>query len=324
MRKPDIPDNEQQRISTLRSLNVLDTMPEERFDRLTRMALRLFDVPISVISLVDSERQWFKSIQGLNVTETERDVSFCGHAILNDDIFIVNDATKDERFFDNPIVTSQPNIQFYAGYPLKHPDGSRLGTLCVIDTQPRNFREEDSTLLFDLGQVAEQELLTFQLATLDELTMLSNRRGFEAMASHALNWCDRTNQTSALMFFDLDYFKQINDVYGHNEGDRALHTFSNALLSTFRSSDIIARLGGDEFVVLFMNSDLTQAQQAIMRLEGMLSAFNTIKSRGYKIEFSVGVAEYKPNSGTSEMELLLLADRAMYRCKAEHHRGDHH
>jgi len=105
MKKPDIPLNEEHRLKTLRSLNILDTASEERFDRLTRMAKRLFNVPIATISLVDEDRQWFKSCIGLTVKETPRDISFCGHAILDDEVFIISDTLQDERFVDNPLVT---------------------------------------------------------------------------------------------------------------------------------------------------------------------------------------------------------------------------
>src|SRR5688500_1027522 len=111
MLKPATPLDEERRIRALQSLNLLDSAPKERFDRITRVAKKLFNVPIALVSLVDSDRQWFLSAFGLDVKQTSRDVSFCGHAILYDDFFVVNDATKDERFFDNPLVTQSPNIR---------------------------------------------------------------------------------------------------------------------------------------------------------------------------------------------------------------------
>lgn len=119
MIKPTIPSNEAERLHALRTLNILDTSHEERFDRVTRMAKRMFNVSISLVSLIDEDRQWFKSKQGLEATETPRDISFCGHAINQEGLFIIPDAVKDERFFDNPLVTAAPYIRFYAGYTLK-------------------------------------------------------------------------------------------------------------------------------------------------------------------------------------------------------------
>lgn len=210
MTPPPIPANEQLRLDTLRALNILDTSAEERFDRLTRLARRLFGVPIALVSLVDANRQWFKSCIGLSSTESSREISFCGHAILDDGILMVPDALLDERFHDNPLVVDEPGIRFYAGCPLSVANGSKLGTLCLIDVQPREFGEEDRALLRDLAHMAEQELAALQLATMDELTLLSNRRGFSALAQHALNVCKRLDKPATLLFFDLDGFKGID------------------------------------------------------------------------------------------------------------------
>ncbi len=169
MKIPAYPANEPLRLHTLRSLKILDTQPEERFDRITRIAKRVFDVPITLVSLIDAERQWFKSRQGLDVCETSRDISFCGHAILQNSVFVVPDTLLDQRFCDSPLVTQGPKIRFYAGVPLTLGNGSNLGTLCIIDQMPRAFSAEDQQLLLDLGQIAQQELLAVQLNIIDEL-----------------------------------------------------------------------------------------------------------------------------------------------------------
>ena len=132
MKSPDLPQNEKSRLAALSALNILDTPPEDRFDRLTQMTKQILNVPVAVISLVDENRQWFKSCIGLDASETPRDISFCGHAINGDDLFIIPDASQDERFADNPLVENDPKIRFYAGCPLKALDGSKLGTLCII------------------------------------------------------------------------------------------------------------------------------------------------------------------------------------------------
>ncbi|MFO7863316.1 MAG: diguanylate cyclase [Salinivirgaceae bacterium] len=229
MLEPAIPADEAERLETLRALKILDSAPEERFDRLTRMAKRMFGVPISLVSIVDSNRQWFKSAQGLDATETPRDISFCGHAILDEDLFIVNNASEDPRFHDNPLVTGAPNIRFYAGCPLRVSSGHKMGTLCLIDDKPREMNDEDRALLRDLATMAEQEIAALQLATLDELTAISNRRGFTSLAAHALAMCKRHAQPAALIMFDLNQFKPVNDKFGHAEGDRALVAFANLL-----------------------------------------------------------------------------------------------
>ena len=144
-------------------MRMLDTPAEERFDRITRTARRLFGVSIALITLVDSDRQWFKSKQGLSVSQTPRSISFCGHAILSDELFIIPDATADSRFADNPLVVGEPSIRFYAGAPLHGAGGHRVGTLCIIERTARTFDAEDCKALRDLADWAEGELSNIRL-----------------------------------------------------------------------------------------------------------------------------------------------------------------
>ncbi len=153
-----LPPNETERIAALHALNILDTPPEERFDRLTRIARHAFHVPIALVSMVDTSRQWFKSSGGLPFCETSRDISFCAHAILGEDILYIENATKDERFSDNPAVKGEPKIRFYAGCPLRV-NNLKMGTLCLVDKKPRPFSEEDRQLLRDLAAIVELELV---------------------------------------------------------------------------------------------------------------------------------------------------------------------
>jgi len=319
MQLPTIPENELQRLATLRALNVLDTDAEERFDRITRLTRRIFSLPICVVTLVDAERQWFKSRQGLEVTETPREISFCGHAINQDDIFIVNDALKDPRFSDNPLVTEQPHIRFYAGYPLTIHRQYRVGTLCLIGTEPREFTAEDIETLTDLGEMVEAELLSIAQNTLDPLTTISNRRGFELLAHQALASCRRTESEAALLFFDLDFFKEVNDNFGHLKGDQVLYDFAHILMTAFRESDVIARLGGDEFVVVIENLPNKD------RIEEVRKVFEEA-FKDFNLSLSYGVAnlkEVEPESLNEEEILnlmLILADRRMYEEKMERKR----
>jgi diguanylate cyclase (GGDEF)-like protein len=316
MKAPEYPKNEDIRLAALRSLDILDTEPEERFDRLTRIAKRLFKVPIALVSFVDINRQWFKSCQGLEVKEMPRDISFCGHAILGDDIFIISDTLLDDRFYDNPLVINEPRIRFYAGIPLVISNEIRVGTLCLIDREPRILSEEDKELLRDLGQMAVQDLTLVQLATIDELTQISNRRGFSALALYALSLCKRMNKPASLFFFDLDFFKEINDRFGHAEGDIALINFSKILKDVFRESDVVGRLGGDEFVALLTNANQAETSLILHRLKKVLEDFNTQnKSRGYEITYSVGVVAFDSNRHQSINDLLAEGDRLMYEQK---------
>ena len=317
MKAPEYPPDEAQRLESLRSLDVLDSEAEERFDRLTRLAKRLFGVPIALVSLVDEDRQWFKSRQGLDACETSRDISFCGHAILGEDLFIVPDAALDERFSDNPLVTDAPHIRFYAGCPLRHHDGSKLGTLCIIDRTPREISDEDYEVLKDLAEMAERELTATELATMDELTGISNRRGFTTLAQKGLNMCARHSIPVSLVYLDLNDFKQINDQFGHAEGDLALITFAEAMKNTFRDSDVIARLGGDEFVVLLTNTSREVATESIDRFRDSIAQYNREAGRGYDIKFSDGIVSLAGCQNSSIEMLLSRADTLMYQNKRD-------
>jgi phosphoribosyl 1,2-cyclic phosphodiesterase/CheY-like chemotaxis protein len=154
-----VPADEERRLASLRALRILDTDPDERFDRITRLASALFNAPIALVSLVDENRQWFKSCYGLNVKETSRDAAFCAHVVHDREPMVVPDTFLDARFAENPLVIGEPRIRFYAGYPLILNDGACIGTLCVFDTRPRPLEGADLARLRDLADLAMQEIL---------------------------------------------------------------------------------------------------------------------------------------------------------------------
>lgn len=154
-----IPADDEQRLRALRELLILDTPPEERFDRIVAFAADEFEVPIALISLIDRGRQWFKARVGLEVCETAREISFCGHAILQPEVFTVLDAARDPRFADNPLVLGAPFIRFYAGAPLVLPGGAAVDTLCLIDARPRTFDAMDRAILGTLRDLTVAELV---------------------------------------------------------------------------------------------------------------------------------------------------------------------
>ena len=158
MQFPALPHNETERLQALTLSGLLNNMADERFDRFTRLAQALFGCKISLFTLVDEKKQWFKSRQGTALKDTPRDVSFCAHAIFNDDVLYVPDATLDPRFADNPLVSGPPAIRLYAGVPLHSPQGYPLGTLCIIDDSPRELNGLQLTLLQDLAALAEAEI----------------------------------------------------------------------------------------------------------------------------------------------------------------------
>ncbi len=158
MKTAPLPADEAQRLQALRRMDILDTVSEERFDRITRQAQHDFQVPIALICFVDKDRQWFKSSRGIESKETPRDISFCGHAIHEDELFLVEDASLDPRFADNPLVVDDPGIRFYAAAPIRSQNGYRVGTLCIIDKRPRSFSQRDQVALRNLAIKVEREL----------------------------------------------------------------------------------------------------------------------------------------------------------------------
>ncbi|POZ61961.1 GGDEF domain-containing protein [Chromobacterium alticapitis] len=331
-----IPENEQQRLESLRRMQILSTPNEEAFDRIVRLSKRLFRVPIAVISLIDEHRQWFKSCSGLELRQTERRTSFCGHAILSDELLVVPDASRDERFHDNPLVTGAPGIAFYAGRPIKNWEGFRIGTLCVIDTQPRQLSADDRQSLDDLGAWVEMALANRQLgeaqaeivaeldaarrqSMLDPLLNIWNRAAGKALLAREAARAERQQGELAVMMIDLDYFKNINDDYGHLHGDRALIEFSLRITSCLRAYDSVARFGGDEFFVILPDTSLAQAEK---RAGEILAKIRSSPVESDDISFplsaSIGVAAACfRNAAATPRELVGRADEALLQAKRD-------
>ncbi len=215
LRAPELP-NDATRVAALHELNILDTPPEERFDRLTCLAGQFFNVPIALISFVDANRQWFKSCYGLDVTETGRDISLCGHAIANNETFVIENTLEDARFADNPLVLGKPNIRFYAGQPIRGRNESLVGTFCLIDCAPRKFSEPDRVALRSFAQIAESELKLVELADLHRRLLDS-----QSQERKAREESDRlfTNSMDLQCVVGFDgYFHRVNPMFSKSLG----------------------------------------------------------------------------------------------------------
>ena len=314
MKIPELPADEQSRLAALREANILDTPPEDRFDRLTRMARKIFDVPIVLISIVDENRQWFKSKIGLDVCETAREISFCGHAILSDDVLVIPNALEDTRFSDNPLVVGEPYIRFYAGCPIRvglH----KIGTFCLIDRVPREFAPEQRQRLAEMAEMAEYELGLIQIATSDLLTGIANRRGFETTAEKTLRDCRRTNASALLIGFEINHFKQINDNFGFEQGDRVLTKFTESLKATFPENEAIARIGGDEFVVLLVDAAPHTVSARVAAVASWLGRDQQAGQRAYRIEFTDVQVAFNPETHATVDSMLDDIDDAMWDIK---------
>ncbi len=333
MKVPVKPMNEMTRIHDLKDLHILDTPINKQFERITRITKALFNVPIVAISLVDQERQWFKSIQGLDVCETSREVSFCGHTILQDEIFLINDTLLDQRFNDNPLVINEPKIRFYAGFPIKSKNGNKIGTLCIIDIKPRRFTADELEQLKDMAALVEDELLTQKINMLqseliqeldeaerknltDPLTRVWNRRGIEAILFKQLTLCRSQEKYFGLALMDIDDFKDINDTYGHICGDHVLIEISKFFINSMRDNDSFGRWGGEEFLMIV---DVTQKKKLLEILERLREKLHNtpIFYNGHQIQvtITVGVILVDSSKKQSVSELVHLADTGLYEGK---------
>ena len=233
-------------------------------------------------------------------------------SILDNEVFIVGDAANDPRFADNPLVTGEPKIRFYAGCPIRGPMGHRIGTLCVIDPEPRGMSVEEQATLRDLAAMVEDEVALLATSTVDDLTQVSNRRGFNTVAKHMLALCRRVGTPAEVVFFDLDDFKQTNDILGHKAGDKLLKHFAMLLTKCFRAADVVARLGGDEFAVFMAGSEIS-SDAALDRLRKVAEdSRNQIQGR---LSWSVGRVAFDPDRHTTIESLVADADRVMYEDK---------
>ncbi|MEK7622198.1 MAG: ATP-binding protein [Patescibacteria group bacterium] len=233
MQSAPIPENEKERLISLHTLGLLDTKPEDRFDRITRTATKIFHVPISTLTLVDEKREWFKSVCGLNQKEGDRAISFCGHALLANEIFIILDTKKDGRFSDNPMVIGKPYIRFYAGVPIINADGERIGVFCIKDMKPRAFSKDDEDILMGLAAWAELEINSHNLS-------LALRKGWEIQAELKTQAGDLKNAKIAArnVFEDLSIEKLKMEIAKAKE-EAILMSIGDGLLATDENGRII-------------------------------------------------------------------------------------
>src|SRR5690349_5074445 len=215
--KAPVPPNESSRLRALRSYDILDTLPEEAFDRITGLATKILRAPMALVTFIDGDRQWFKSARGIDGLETSRDVAFCAHAILEEEALVVNDAREDPRFSDNPHVVGAPHVRFYAGAPLRTPDGYTLGSLCVLDTKPRTPSPEDRALLEGLAAIVMDELeLRRTTQTLEKQAQAVDAALQEAERNRHL--FERIAHTSPEVIYVLDLASRQNVYANRNAG----------------------------------------------------------------------------------------------------------
>ncbi|UTW45718.1 sensor domain-containing diguanylate cyclase [bacterium SCSIO 12696] len=335
-----IPENEEARIKALAEYQLLDTLPEQEYDDIVQVAAQVCKTSMSTVVLVDKKRNWLKAKYGTDQDSVPREMGICTHVILQRDMMVVNDTHKHPVFKDLEVVTKAPHIRFYAGVPIFNPQQHALGTLCVLDHQPKALTQaqQDSLKalsrfvgsLFDMRrslvkQEFENKLLQKYhsditqvnnelkaLSLSDELTGLRNRRAFNQELKREFASHKRYSTPLSLLLLDLDNFKQVNDNYGHQAGDKALEIVANLMLPVFRDSDLLARYGGEEFAVLLPNTNLADAQKAAERIRRAIANNHCCPQ---KLTVSIGAAS--ADEFDDAARLIKQADEALYRAKQQ-------
>ena len=342
---PPLPaEAEQARIDALRRYRILDSLPEQAYDDIVALARQVCGTPQAVMTFIDEERQWFKAAEGIEGEETERRIAFCDIAIRRpDQVMVVEDASRHPLFKDYPQVTGPDHLRFYAGAPMVAPGGHALGTVCVVDVEPRKLLPEQENALRALArlavqllelrrghldsqrQLAERELFTRDLlryqqqlerantelaaeASTDALTGLLNRTGLEKV-QQAQSLVPDTPYTVAVL--DIDYFKRINDTHGHAAGDEVLRLLGEEIARAVRGGDIAVRYGGEEFLVIMPGTPLAGARTVVERIRAEFAARNELPM---PVTLSAGLATGL--AGRDDPEAIFQrADQALYQAK---------
>jgi diguanylate cyclase (GGDEF)-like protein len=322
------------KLSRIYESEFLYTPIEERFERITRLARRALSAPVAAISLVNADKQWFKSVAGWTVSELPLGRSLCGTTLEKEQLTVIRDTAADPRTRDHPLVTGSPRFRFYAGHPLHNEQRAVIGTFCVFDVKPRHFDAADEQCLMDLVGVTTRELFAEEIraahkqllsklssarreSMMDPLTRLWNRRGASVMIKDALEQADRNRTALALALLDFDNFKRINDTYGHQTGDDVLRKTAGRLVGSVRGSDIVSRLGGDEFLILMSGTDGETAKRVTERVRRrMLEAPIPTRQGEIPISVSVGLTVREPGETIDGDHLIARADKGLLQAKS--------
>lgn len=325
---------EDKRVKALHNLGLLDTPIDGRFEKITKMVCRLLDVPIALFNLIDADRQHYKSTVGLTAVNAPKKAAFCTHALHEEEMLLVPNTHKDDRFHDNPFVTGEHlDIGFYAGCPIHAPDGMPIGTLCAIDTEPRDMSQEQLESFRDLADMIETELKVMglsrsqtelvkelddakRLAMIDSMTRLWNRAGMNALLEKELQESIRTQSPITIVICDIDHFKKVNDTHGHLIGDVIITEVAKRLAMSLRAEDVAGRIGGEEFMLILTNAKPEHLQETVDRIRLNICETPVVHDgKDYPVTMSFGVVSAIPSKPGDTLHLIKAADDALYEAK---------
>lgn len=329
MQRAPLPLDEPSRLEALRRLHILDTPAEERFDRVTRLAKKLFESKIVAVSLVDATRVWFKSSTGLDLPQFSRDVAFASHAIHSSDVMVVDDLREDVRFSGNPFVTAEPWLRFYAGCPLLGTDGSVVGVLEILDERPRSLTPQQKESLRDLAKIAERELNTVAFtpaqeevfatdaagtSRVDPLTRLWARSAIVDILQRELAHARRHESAVGILLADVDQLRSLNASHGHDAGDAALRELTRRLRSCLRPYDAVGRFGGEEFLCVLPGTDLDGCILVAERIRLSISKESILASTNANLAVTIGAAASSV-SAIDSGSLIRSVEQAVFKAK---------
>ena len=325
-----------ERLNALRRYAILDTPPDGAFDRVTELAAEILEVPVAVVSLVDADRVWMKSVHGaFPAREIARLPALCAAAIGHDGVYLVENASSDPRTQEHPLVAGPFGLEFYAGFPLRTHDGHVLGMLSCIDTRPRGATRRQLRILGVLAGIVMDEIelrrSAAQISRLSEALAdacsdLERRASFDpltgvlaraAMLERSAALVGRAlagAKGAALLMLDIDRFKAINDAHGHGVGHRVLKEVASRMAASCRSGDLLGRIGGEEFLAVF--PDVTEAEAAVIAERLREAVGRTPVADGLAVTISGGLMALAPgDAGLSLADAMARADAALYRAK---------
>ena len=311
-----IPVNESHRLRELERYGLDGGQDDPQLCRILDLAVDLLTMPVGLVSLVEEHCQRFLCRHGFEALGTPREMAFCAHAIAGDESFVVIDALEDERFSTNPLVAGPPHIRFYAGAPLRTQRGYNLGTLCVIDFQPRPFDDHQRHLLMEMAGLMMRELEWRHVSRLCPLTGLHRRDLFFALGEKELRRAQANHWPLALLSFDIDNFRMINMRWGHAAGDQVLVDLVALCKNFLDEDDLMARIYDEEFSILIVGKDdaaaLTLAELVRLSATEMRGVFSTSE---YQVQISGGISSLSPMD-RSFNDLFHRAEQAMLLAKS--------